>query len=153
MKYLLIKGFSGFGDRLEHLTSLIPYLRVSGRTLVIDWTDPVWTGEEFKKDFYYYFSLAEDIKHTSLIEFKKQFLQNKDTMSFFPPFYKKIIMKRSDENDTEYKVSDLITKLIQIIKRNCEDLEYDVIVCTDLDRRTTGFAKYISKIIYKHWIM
>lgn len=153
MKYLLIKGFSGFGDRLEHLTSLIHYLRVSGRTLVIDWTDPVWTGEEFKKDFYYYFSLTEDIKHTSLIEFKKQFLQNKDTMSFFPPFYKKIIMKRSDENDTEYKVSDLITKLIQIIKRNCEDLKYDVIVCTDLDRRTTGFAKYISKIIYKPWIM
>lgn len=153
MKYLLIKGFSGFGDRLEHLTSLIPYLKVSGRTLIVDWTDHVWTGQDFSKDFNYYFNLRDDIMHISLTEFKKIFINRKDTMTFFPPFYKKIVLKRSDENDTEYKVSDLTAKLIRIIKKQCEDLEYDVIVCTDLDRRSTYFTKYISKIVYKPWIM
>lgn len=153
MKYLLIKAFSGFGDRLEHLTSLIPYLKASQRTLVIDWSDPVWTGEEFTKDFYYYFNLSDDIKYISLTDFKKTFIENKDKISFFPPFYKKIALKRSNENDTEYRVSDMTAKLIQIIKRNCADLEYNVVVCTDLDRRTTAFAKYISKVNYKPWIM
>jgi hypothetical protein len=153
MKYLLIKGFSGFGDRLEYLISIFPYLKVTGRTLVVDWTDNVWTGDEYRKDFYYYFKLSEEIKQMNLEDFKKEFIKDKSYMSFFPPFYKDIVLKKSDENDTKYKVAELSEKIISIINRQSEDFIYTVVVLTDLYTRTTAFAKYMSKINYKPWLM
>jgi sugar/nucleoside kinase (ribokinase family) len=52
-RFLLCVGCEGLGDRLQTLTHAIRYARESGRTLVVDWRDPVW-GD----DFHRYFSIV-----------------------------------------------------------------------------------------------
>lgn len=43
-KYLLIKGISGLGNRISCALGGILYARLSGRTLVVDWSDPLYSS-------------------------------------------------------------------------------------------------------------
>ena len=55
MKYLVVKGYLGFGDRLESLKMCIHYAQQNNLKIYVDWTDSTWThgGESF----YTYFKL------------------------------------------------------------------------------------------------
>jgi hypothetical protein len=52
MKYLLVKGLQGFGDRLESLAMCIDFAQKNNMKLRVDWSDHVW-GDSF----YNYFSI------------------------------------------------------------------------------------------------
>ena len=55
MKYLIVKGWLGFGDRLESLKMAIAYAKNFGLQIYVDWRDEMWShGEE---NFYTYFKL------------------------------------------------------------------------------------------------
>lgn len=55
MKYLIVKGFLGFGDRLESLKMCVAYAITHNLQIYVDWRDPLWShGSE---DFYTYFNL------------------------------------------------------------------------------------------------
>jgi hypothetical protein len=45
-RYLLVKGWCGFGDRLQCLSHAIEYARKTNRTIVVDWTDEIWGGDQ-----------------------------------------------------------------------------------------------------------
>jgi len=49
MKYLVVKGYLGFGDRLETLKMCVNYALHNNLQIYVDWTDPIWThgGETF----------------------------------------------------------------------------------------------------------
>lgn len=56
MKVLIVKGWHGFGDRLESLQMCIHYALEKKRTIYVDWTDSIWShGNE---SFYTYFQLV-----------------------------------------------------------------------------------------------
>jgi len=56
MKYLIVKGWLGFGDRLESLKMAVAYAIHYNLQIYVDWRDPMWThGSE---DFYTYFNLV-----------------------------------------------------------------------------------------------
>ena len=56
MKYLVVKGWLGFGDRLESLKMAVAYAIHYNLQIYVDWRDPMWThGSE---DFYTYFKLV-----------------------------------------------------------------------------------------------
>ena len=44
-RYLLVKGFSGLGNRLQALAEAIIYARLSGRELLIDWNDSLYSSD------------------------------------------------------------------------------------------------------------
>lgn len=44
-RYLLVKGFSGLGNRMFAALAAILYARVSGRTIVFDWSDRVYSDD------------------------------------------------------------------------------------------------------------
>ena len=55
MKYLVVKGWLGFGDRLESLKMGVDYAQKHNLKIYVDWSDPMWShGEE---DVYTYFKL------------------------------------------------------------------------------------------------
>jgi len=55
MKYLIVKGWLGFGDRLESLKMCVLYALTYNLQIYVDWRDPMWShGSE---DFYTYFNL------------------------------------------------------------------------------------------------
>lgn len=56
MKYLIVKGWLGFGDRLESLKMAVAYALKHNLQIYVDWRDPMWShGTE---DFYTYFKLV-----------------------------------------------------------------------------------------------
>jgi len=56
MKYLVVKGWLGFGDRLESLKMAVAYAIHYNVQIYVDWRDPMWShGSE---DFYTYFNLV-----------------------------------------------------------------------------------------------
>lgn len=44
-RYLLVKGYSGMGNRLCALAEAIVYARLSGRTLLVDWNDSLYSSD------------------------------------------------------------------------------------------------------------
>ena len=58
MRYLIVKGVAGFGDRLATLGRAIGLAMATGRTLVIDWSDASWNHEQPAKGFWHYFDLV-----------------------------------------------------------------------------------------------
>ncbi len=56
MKYLVVKGYLGFGDRLETLKMCVNYALHNNLQIYVDWSDAIWThGNE---TFYTYFNLV-----------------------------------------------------------------------------------------------
>jgi len=56
MKYLVVKGYLGFGDRLETLKMCVNYALHNNLKIYVDWRDPIWThGDE---SFYTYFNIV-----------------------------------------------------------------------------------------------
>lgn len=56
MKYLVVKGFLGFGDRLESLKMAVSYAIEHNLQVYVDWRDSVWSHGS--NDFYTYFNLV-----------------------------------------------------------------------------------------------
>lgn len=55
MKYLVVKGWLGFGDRLESLKMAVKYAIDNNLQIYVDWTDEMWSHEG--ESFYTYFKL------------------------------------------------------------------------------------------------
>lgn len=43
LRFVVFKGFEGFGDRLQCLLQALRYARGTGRLLVVDWRDDLWS--------------------------------------------------------------------------------------------------------------
>jgi len=79
MKYLICKGWLGFGDRLESLKMCVYYAQQNNLKIYVDWADPIWThgGESF----YTYFKLVNMPILNSLDEIP-------DDATYFPKYWK-----------------------------------------------------------------
>lgn len=79
MKYLVIKGWLGFGDRLESLKMAISFAQQHKLKVYVDWSDEMWThGEE---NFYTYFKLINIDQLASLDEIPED-------ATYYPEFWK-----------------------------------------------------------------
>ena len=55
MKYLIVKGALGFGDRFQSLKMCVKYAQKHNLIIYVDWTDPIWSHNG--ESFYTYFKL------------------------------------------------------------------------------------------------
>lgn len=67
MRYVLLKGLEGFGDRLQCLLQAIGYAQFTGRCLVVDWRDSHWSHNQ-DLPFEHYFHI-EGVQTLSLQDF------------------------------------------------------------------------------------
>jgi hypothetical protein len=79
MKYLVVKGWLGFGDRLESLKMCVYYAQQNNLKIYVDWTDSTWThgGESF----YTYFNLVNMPVLNSLDEIPED-------ATYYPKYWK-----------------------------------------------------------------
>jgi len=56
MKYLVVKGWLGFGDRMESLQMAVKFALDHKLQIYVDWWDPMWSHGDC--DFYTYFKLV-----------------------------------------------------------------------------------------------
>jgi len=55
MKYLLVKAWMGFGDRLQSLKMCVKYAQEHNRAILVDWSDSIFSHSG--ESFYTYFDL------------------------------------------------------------------------------------------------
>jgi hypothetical protein len=93
MKYLIVKGCLGFGDRLESLKMGVAYAIKHNLQIYVDWRDPLWSHGS--NDFYTYFKLVNMPVLNSLEDIPAD-------ATYYPPFWK--------ENLHEHLTTDFILK-------------------------------------------
>lgn len=76
MKYLLVKAWLGFGDRLQGLKMCVNYALKHNLEILVDWSDSIFSHSE--ESFYKYFNL-------NLPTFK---LPLDSSLSVYPPYWK-----------------------------------------------------------------
>lgn len=79
MKYLIVKGALGFGDRLESLKMAVAYALHYKLQIYVDWRDPVWSHGD--NDFYTYFKLVNIPVLNSLSDIPSD-------ATYHPPYWK-----------------------------------------------------------------
>lgn len=79
MKYLVVKGCLGFGDRMESLKMAVKYALTYNLQIYVDWRDSMWShGSE---DFYTYFKLVNMPVLNSLEDIPGD-------ATYYPPYWK-----------------------------------------------------------------
>jgi hypothetical protein len=137
MKYLIVKGWLGFGDRLESLKMCVAYAKNNNLQIYVDWTDSIWThGNE---SFYSYFKLVNVPILNSIDDIPSD-------ATVYPPFWKdklkQPLTQEIFDKQTEYKINigELLTKY-----------DADVVVCSSIGKRTlyndSSFFANIFRVI------
>jgi len=97
MKYLVVKGCLGFGDRLESLKMAVAYALHYNLQIYVDWRDPMWSHGS--TDFYTYFKLVNMPVLNSLEDIPAD-------ATYHPPYWKgnlhehlthEFLLKRTDD--------------------------------------------------------
>jgi hypothetical protein len=84
MKYLVVKGWLGFGDRLQTLKMCVVYAMHYNLQIYVDWTDSIWShGDE---SFYTYFNIVN-------IPVLKSLRDIPEDATYYPPYWKDNIHK------------------------------------------------------------
>ena len=83
MRFVVVKGLNGWGDRLQCVLQAIRYAKATGRWLVFDWRDPDWAvsgGPSLD-----YFIDFPGLRHFRLDEFLALYAAEGDVLSVSPP--------------------------------------------------------------------
>lgn len=122
MKYLVIKGWLGFGDRLESLKMGIKYALDHNLKVYVDWTDSIWShGNE---SFYTYFKLINIPQLESLDEIPED-------ATVYPVFWKGQLKRPFDKELSK------TAKLLELdIGTMSKKYDSDVVVLSNCGRRT-----------------
>lgn len=122
MKYIVVKGWLGFGDRLEDLKMAVWYALKNNIKIYVDWKDSMWShGTE---DFYTYFKLINIPILESLDDIP-------EGSSFYPSYWNKETVKTPFGTDMFAKIAE--HKLdIGILDK---EFPADVIVLCNVGRR------------------
>jgi hypothetical protein len=110
MKYLVVKGWLGFGDRLESLKMAVWFAIEHKLQIYVDWTDFIWShGSE---NFYSYFKLVNMPVLDSLDDIPAD-------ATVYPPYWKdhmkepltQELLEKQKEFDLNYGILNAKTKI------------------------------------------
>jgi hypothetical protein len=123
MKYLVVKAWLGFGDRLESLKMAILFAKQYKLKIYVDWSDTMWShGNE---NFYTYFKLQNIDQISSLDEIPED-------ATIYPEYWKgKLHEKISQELLNSYKEKSPLD--IGLLNK---DYNADVVVFSSIGYRT-----------------
>jgi hypothetical protein len=123
MKYLVVKAWLGFGDRLESLKMAIMFAKTNNLKIYVDWSDTMWShGSE---NFYTYFKLQNVDQLNSLDEIPKD-------ASVFPEYWK----DRLHEKITQDLLNNYKEKTPLDVGILNKEFPADVVVCCGLGFRS-----------------
>ena len=124
-KYLLVKGWCGFADRLQCISAAMTYTKKHNRVMCIDWTDSIWKGQTPDMNFDTFFDITcEGLQTVPLSDL----LSKQNELSVYPSIWKGQLDKKPDIYMYE--------KPYQINLDSDPVHEEDVIVYTSTELRT-----------------
>lgn len=144
MKYIILKGFEGFGDRVQSLLYCIKYALFTKRILVVDWTDYMWC-DNIRENFEHYFKL-EKVDYIPYKDFVSMYEKYSEKVHFtvVPSVWNNRLMIKPNDymyNDT-YALPISFEK---IITNEVDDYNADIVVHSSVQSRT-----FNCKLFYRH---
>jgi hypothetical protein len=140
MKYLVVKGWLGFGDRLESLKMAVWFAIEKKLQIYIDWTDSIWShGSE---SFYSYFKLVNMPVLESLDDIPAD-------ATVYPPYWKDHLKEPLTQEliDKQKNLNLFIGTLNTGIK-----FDEDVIVFSSIGNRTlftnSNFFANVFRVVH-----
>jgi hypothetical protein len=132
MKYLVVKGWLGFGDRMESLQMAVDFALKNNLQIYVDWRDSTWThGTE---DFYTYFKLVNIPVLNSLSDIPED-------ASVYPTFWKgKLDQQLSNEFFNEHGKEDINIGILN------QQYNADVIVSTVTNRQIYSDFTFFANV-------
>lgn len=122
MKYLVVKGWLGFGDRLESLKMAVAYAIQHGLQIYVDWRDSMWSHSG--EDFYTYFKLINMPVLNSLDDIPAD-------ATYYPPYWKGNLDKQISSEFLKEHTNDNLN--LNILK---DTYDADVVVYSCIGSRT-----------------
>jgi hypothetical protein len=128
-KYLISKGWEGFGDRLQCLSHCLVMALRHNRTLYVDWTDKIWN-----EGFYRYFHFD----NVASVEYLHQVQQHETTDNVYPKHWQHKLMLPA--NSWVYDIKDQL-----IFDSNKEYNFHDIWVHCGI-----GYREFNMVLLAKH---
>ena len=140
MKYLVFKGWLGFGDRLETLKMCVKFAIENNLQIYVDWTDSMWShGQE---SFYSYFKLTNIPQVSSLDDIPAD-------ASCYPECWNNKLKQPFTEEFWRSNPSCLFSV---VLNPKFMNLPVDVLVVSGVSRRSTyedsTFFSNVFKVIH-----
>jgi hypothetical protein len=137
MKYLIVKGALGFGDRLESLKMAVAYALHYNLQIYVDWRDPLWSHGSI--DFYTYFKLINMPVLNSLEDIPGD-------ATYYPPYWKGNLEKHvTHDFMLEHKDDKLDLGVLK------DPYNADVVVFSSIGVRTlyidSGFFANVFRVV------
>ncbi|MEK9556155.1 MAG: hypothetical protein VW352_06900 [Gammaproteobacteria bacterium] len=152
MKFVMLKGMEGFGDRLQTLLQAIRYATVTKRTLIIDWRDNNWAGStQINAD--YYFKL-NTLPNFNLESFSIYYQHQGSELTVFPTAWKNYVLERPDESFIYKDIFQIDPEdlIWQICQWEREDLIEDIVILPGVRKRSWRYSDFAS-ISFAPWIL
>ncbi len=152
LRFVVLKGVQGFGDRLQCLLQAIRYAEISRRHLVIDWRDPDWTHDT-EQALHTYFSV-EGVATFGLREFKAYWHAHAHALSVHPRSWAPVL---TEADYPSWIYNDIFSlpgnnaQLNDICTYKAADYEADVVVYPGVGMRTFTYSD-LDKIRLSHWV-
>ncbi len=159
MRFAVLKGIQGFGDRLQCLLQAIRYAKNCNRVLVVDWRDTDWTHEPDDFGFEDFFKL-HGVNVFSLDSFIQYFDEHKRTLSVEPSSWRYKITDWKYQNwiyesTFNYPIEEGHEVHNQVIGEICEykraDFDADIVVLPGVYRRVCHYVD-VRYIRLSRWV-
>ena len=134
----MVKGWLGFGDRLESLKMCVNYAQIHNLQIYVDWSDVTWThGSE---NFYTYFKIVNMPVLNSLDDIPAD-------ATFFPKYWTKETIRNPLSYDLIRKINTIgINVNINAMDTSADVLVYSCVGDRSLFTESTFFAKVFRVI-------
>lgn len=152
LKFVLLKGLQGFGDRLMCLLQAISYSKATRRRLVIDWRDEDWT-HDILEPLDHYFKVV-GIPTYGLDEFAQYWNAHAHELSVYPSAWSPLIL---DPGYSEWIYKDVFSlpnknaDLWAISQYKQDDYEADIVVYPGVGMRTFSYTD-LKLVHLSRWI-
>lgn len=151
LRFVVLKGAQGFGDRLQCLLQAIRYAEVSRRHLVIDWRDSDWTHNP-EQPLHTFFSL-DGIATFGLQEFHSYWQAHAHQLSVFPSCWAPVLTEPSYPSwiyKEIFHLPDNNASLNDICTHKAADFEADIVVYPGVGKRTFTYSD-LNKLRLSNW--
>jgi len=148
MRFAVLKGIQGFGDRLQCLLQAIRYAQHTERVLVVDWRDTDWTHDAGQFDFHDFFRLS-GVRWFGVQEFCQLVQAYGSQLSVAPSTwthkltdwrYQNWVYSEIFSHPRQAEEESLNQCISEIIAYKRPDLEADVVVLPGVYRRVCNYA-------------
>jgi len=144
MKYCILKGIEGWGDRLQCLLQAIEYCEKTKRTLIIDWRDTNWQQDRSDHIINYF-----SIKNINTQSIENFCINEKKIDSIVPDSWRDEIYNSDYQRfiyKKKYHHENQNLKITEICKNQKKDFPENIVVYCGIKARSFKFKyfKYID---------